>query len=243
MIFHDFNLRGGKFSSDLELVREAYRLGWNHVNLMYSTDNYLNLDYKDELIEESLNLTSEYSKGPISIDFGVEINVKNPNDIRKYVKKFRDSTNIISIWGGDIKINRIACENIQIDVLSRPYFKRYDAGLNHVLAKEAVRNNVAIELCLNDVLNSYLTYRAKIIANFRDIIKLYKKFKFPLILSSGAKSIFDIRTPQDTFTFFKLLGLDTNHLQNCFNNNPRNIINFNKERDNIVVQGVKKIRK
>ena len=72
--------------------------------------------------------------------------------------------------------------NIKIDVLSRPYLKRYDSGLNHVLSKESVKNNVAIELCFKDILKSYLSHRSKIISNFRDIYVLHRKFDFPLSL-------------------------------------------------------------
>ena len=50
-------------------------------------------------------------------------------------------------------------ENPKIDVLSRPYLQRYDSGLNHVLAREAFNNNVAVELVFHDVLKSYLSLK------------------------------------------------------------------------------------
>ena len=114
----------------------------------------------------------------------LEIKSNNINEIRKTVNKFRNSSSCISVVGGDLKVNRASLENIKIDVLTRPYLKRYDSGINHVLAKEAVKNNVAIELCFKDVLRTYLSHRSKVISNFKDIYTLYRKYDFPLVLSS-----------------------------------------------------------
>ncbi|KZX16431.1 ribonuclease P protein component 3 [Methanobrevibacter cuticularis] len=247
MKFHDLNVRGNDFQSDLLLIKEANRLGWNHITLIYSPDRYNNINYKDDLKTELdiINQNNYKSKDftPLTIDFGLEINVKNPNDVRKYTRKYRNKTNLISVFGGDEKINRIACENNQVDILSRPYFRRWNSGINHVLAKEAVKNNVAIELCFNDILTSYLSYRAKIIANFREIIKLHKKFSFPLVITTGSKSIWDIRSPKDIFAVFRSLGLTEDEINNCFSKYPQEIINFNNERKNMIIYGVKVIDK
>ncbi|MDR2830722.1 MAG: ribonuclease P subunit P30 [Methanobrevibacter sp.] len=236
MIFHDFNLRGRNLSTDLQLVNEASRLGWNHLNLVYDLDNFENFDYKEDLIEN-------ISDDNLTLGFTLELNPKSPNEIRKNINKFRKKVNFISVLGGDTKINRLTCENRFIDILSRPYFKRYDAGLNHVLVKEAIKNNVTIELCFNDILKSYSSYRSKILSNFRDVIKLYEKFKFNLIVSSRAESIFDIRSPRDIIAIFRSLGLNEVDIDNIFCIYPKNMIDFANERDKIVVLGVKEIKK
>ncbi|MDR2624542.1 MAG: ribonuclease P subunit P30 [Methanobrevibacter sp.] len=236
MIFYDFNLRGRSFESDLQLINESNRLGWNHLNLVYSFDTFKDFDYKDDLIES-------ISDNNLNLNFTLELNPKDPSEIRKNLSKFRKKVTFISVLGGDTKINRLTCENRFIDILSRPYFKRYDSGLNHVLAKEAIKNNVAIELCFNDILRSYSSYRSKILSNFRDVVKLYKKFKFPLIVGSGAESLFDIRSPKDTINIFKSIGLNEVDVKNIFHVYPKNMIDFSNERDKIVVLGVREIEK
>ena len=142
------------------------------------------------------------------------------------------------ILGGNLKVNRTSLENVQIDVLSRPYLKRYDAGLNHILAREAKDNNVAVELFFTDILKSYLSYRSKVLANFRDIYRLHKKYDFPLILSSGAESIFDIRTVQDFKAVFTQTGLDGLDVNNSFKT-AENILKFNSNRKNLILSGVR----
>lgn len=236
MDFYDLNIKGKNFNHDLELIKEAKRLGWNYLTLRFSPDRFDNIDYKDDLIKK-IAIFNDFS-----IDFGIETNPKNNNELRKVLQKYRSKSPLFSVLGGNEKINRITCENIKVDILSRPYFKRYDCGMNHILAKIAYQNDVAIELSLKDILNSYLSHRARIISHFRDIIKLYRKFKFPLIISSGASSIFDIRSPRDIIAIFKEIGLNEEEIISCFNSYPKEIIDFNKERKNIIVPGVKKIK-
>ena len=139
-----------------------------------------------------------------------------------------------------MKVNRDTLENIKVDVLSRPYLRRYDAGINHVLAKEAVKNNVAIELCFKDVLRSYLSHRSKVISNFKDIYTLYGKFDFPLILSSRAESIFDIKTTQDFVAFFKQTGLSDEEIEKSFKSSS-DILEYNGNRDNLIFKGVRRV--
>ncbi|MDR0900573.1 MAG: ribonuclease P subunit P30 [Methanobrevibacter sp.] len=242
-LFYDLNIKGNHFQSDLAIIKEAIRLNWNHLTLRYSPEKFKDLNYKKELIENIENMEEIAIPKDFSIGFGLEINVKKSNDIRNNINKFKKDADLFSVLGGNPKINRMACESLQVDILSRPYFRRYDSGINQVLAKEALKNNVAIELCIKDILTTYLSHRAKVIANFRDIIKLYRKFKFPLIISSGASSIFDIRHPRDIIAIFKEIGLKEEEIQDCFNSYPRNIIDFNKERENIIVVGAKVIKK
>ena len=181
-----------------------------------------------------------FLKHIISFDYTLEIKSTNINEIRKAANKFRDRASCISVIGGDLKVNRAVLENVKIDVLSRPYLKRYDAGMNHILAKESLRNNVAVELSFNDILRSYLAPRAKIISNFRDIFTLYRKFDFPLILSSGSESIFDIKTTQDFVSVFKQTGLNDDEINKSFITS-QNILEFNKNRKDLIFKGVRRV--
>ena len=232
-MFFDLNIKGNNLDTNLILAKEASKYGWDHINFSYNQNDFSNaLKFKNELID----LLDDV----ISFDYTLEIKSNNVNEIRKSVNKFRSKASCISVIGGDLKINRSVLENIKIDVLSRPYLKRFDSGLNHVLSKESFKNNVAIELCFQDILKSYLSHRAKIISNFRDIYLLYRKFNFPLILSSRAESIFDIRTSQDFVSVFKQTGLTMDEINSSFQT-AFNILEYNKNRDNLILKGVRRI--
>ena len=233
-MFCDLNIKGSSLENNIKLANEASFYGWNHINFSYNTNDFLNaVDFKNDL-ENSLD-------GIIEFNYTLEIKSSNINDIQKSVNKFRKKASCISVVGGDLKVNRSTLENIKVDVLSRPYLRRYDSGLNHVLAKEAVKNNVAIELCFKDVLKSYLSHRSKVISNFKDIYTLYRKFDFPLVLSSRAESVFDIRTTHDFVAFFKQTGLTDAEINKSFETSS-NILEYNKNREDLILKGVRRVR-
>ncbi|MEE1129688.1 MAG: RNase P subunit p30 family protein [Methanobrevibacter sp.] len=232
-MFFDLNIKGSSLENNLKLVQQASQYGWNHINFSYNQNDFSDaLKFKKELIDEASDI--------ISLDYTLEIKSNNINEIRKVTNKFRNKSSCISVVGGDLKINRATLENVKIDILSRPYLKRFDSGINHVLAREAIRNNVAIELCFKDVLKRYLSYRSKVLSNFKDIYMLYRKFNFPLILSSRAESIFDIKTTHDFMAFFKQSGLTEDEILKSFDTSL-NILEFNRNRHNLIFKGVRRV--
>ena len=249
MKFYDLNLRGQNYDDDLALVKEANKFGWDYLNLNYSHDNFEKaIEYKDDLIEElsSVDFNQTYRNKKTNfkhaeLSMGINILNANSNEIRKIINKYRNKSNYISCLGGDLKVNRSVCENRRIDVLSRPYYKRKDSGMNHVLAKEAQRNNVAIELCFRDILNNRLKYRARVISSFKEIMMFHRKFKFPLILTTDSKSIYHVRSTRDIAAFFKSVGFSDEEIYNGFYYYPKKIVDFNKERQDMIVNGVKLI--
>ena len=231
-MFFDLNIRGNDVTMNIEIASEAAKYGWNHINFSYNQDVFQDaFKLKKEIADEL--------EGIITFDYTLEIESNNIDEIRKSVNKFRSKASCISVIGGDLKVNRAVLENIKIDVLSRPYLKRFDSGLNHVLSKESLKNNVAIELCFQDILKSYLSYRSKIISNFRDIYLLYRKFNFPLILSSRAESIFDIKSTYDFVAVFKQTGLTDEEINNSFRT-ASNILKYNENRNDLILKGVRR---
>ena len=249
MKFYDLNLRGQDYDNDLALIKEANKFGWDYLNLNYSHDNFEKaLEYKDDLIEELSNVDFNQTYRNKKTNFehaelsmGINILNANSNEIRKILNGYRNKSDYISCLGGDLKVNRSVCENRRIDVLSRPYYKRKDSGMNHVLAKEAQRNNVAIELCFRDILNNRLKYRARVISSFKEIMMFHRKFKFPLILTTDSKSIYHVRSTRDIAAFFKSIGFTDEEIYNGFYYYPKKIVDFNKERHGMIVNGVKLI--
>ena len=232
-MFFDLNIVGSSLKNNLNLAMEASKYGWEHINFSYNQNDFKDaLDIKREL--------SDNLEGIINFDYTLEIKSNNVNEIKKTARKFRNKSSCISVVGGNLKINRATVETIQIDVLSRPYLRRFDGGINHVLAKEAVKNNVAVELCFKDVLRSYLSHRSKVISNFKDIYTLYRKYDFPLILSTRAESVFDIRTTHDFIAFFKQTGLTASEIDKSFLT-AQNILDFNEDWDKMIFYGVRRV--
>ncbi|WP_413861997.1 ribonuclease P protein component 3 [Methanobrevibacter sp. UBA417] len=232
MKYYDFNLKGSNYQNDLKLLNESHNLNWDYVKIMYSQEEYTNALNNENILRD------EEKKLGINFDYGLEINTNNPEELRKLTRKNRSKIKYISCLGGNLKINRAALENRQIDTLSRPYYHRRDSGMNHVLAKLARDNNVCVELSLKDILTNHLSYRAKVISYFKEILLFQRKYKFPLILTSGATNFYDTKSVKDFLSIFNSIGFTNEEINNAISTVPSNIIDFNNNRENMVIEGV-----
>ncbi|HML04836.1 MAG TPA: RNase P subunit p30 family protein [Methanobacterium sp.] len=226
-MFFDFHVHG-----DSDLALEAQRLGYNGVAIIQSSKNYNPQKSKEiKEIRDDFNIWS-----------GVEIYAKNPEDLKKKIGKYREKEDVIIVNGGNLKINRAACEDPRIDILAHPYKNRKDSGINHILAKKASENEVAIELSLQPLIKTRFSLRAKLLSQFRQIINLHRKFGFPTIISSNAYSTYDLRSPKDIIALAYCFEMTKEEVENSLSKNQANIIDKNKIRKDIVVKGARIIR-
>ena len=227
-MFFDLHFHGNE-----NVIREAERLGYAGLGLTRYFE-----DCNEEFIRE-FDILNDSSN--IIIKKCIEISCKNPEDLRKKVQKSRRKADILMVRGGDLKINRAACEDQRVDVLSQPYRSRRDTGLNHVLARKAAENSVAIELNLKILFKTNLRYRYRVISQFRHIIELQRKFKFPLIITTNANSKYDLRSPQDIFALARCFQMTFEELFDAISETPKEIIETNNARDSFIVDGVKTV--
>ena len=231
MKFYDLHIQGKSFQEDQKILKEAKRLGYSGAAITYPDGSY------KEARETFKGLEEEFQD--FEIIKAVSISSETQKQLRKKVDKFRKRADIIIVEGGDPKINRAACENIRVDILTRPYENRRDPGINHVHARIAAENNVAIELKTSDIVRSYLKVRTRLFEYYRDIIKLHRKFHFPIVITSNATSTYDLRTPRDIIALFKCINMQEDEIIDALSTIPRSIIEFNRQRDSMIVLGAK----
>ncbi len=226
--FFDLHVHGNE-----NVIREAERLGYAGI----AVTRYFE-DFNSEFSREFEDLVSCSN---MMLKKSAEISCKNPEDLRKKVQKSRKRTDILMVRGGDLKVNRAACEDKRVDILSQPYRSRRDTGINHILARKAAENSVAIEINLKTLLKTNLRYRYRVISQFRHIVKLQRKFKFPLIITSGANSKYDLKTPQDISAIAKCFGMTFEESFDAISKTPLDIIEFNNMRGSFIKDGVKTV--
>lgn len=219
------------FHGDEELIKEAERLGYDGIGLTRYYE-----DFNSEFLRQ-LDILKANSN--IILKKCVEISCKHPEDLRKKVQKSRKKADILLVRGGDLKVNRAVCEDQRVDILSQPYRSRRDSGINHVIARKAAENSVAIEINLKILLKTNLRYRYRVLSQFRHIIELQRKFKFPLIITSSANSKYDLITPQDITALSKCFQMSFEESFDAISKIPQEIIKTNDLRDSFVIDGVR----
>jgi ribonuclease P/MRP protein subunit RPP1 len=192
--------------------------------------------------EDILKTEIERVKNNIGIEIFLGFEARNIRELKK-LASIRRNFDILLVRGGDLKLNRAAVETPQVDILTHPEYERNDSGLNHVLAKLASKNNVAIEINFREILATNGYHRAKVLKNIRQNIILAKKYNAPIILCSGAISHYELKDPYFMISMAVQLGMSLKEAKISISKVPEEIINRSVERrdKNWIMPGVKVI--
>jgi len=224
MQFFDLHVHSafsGGESSIEQLATRAKQLGYSGICF---AEYFKNENQIKELKEE---IQKVEEKAGIEIFLGFEArNVKELN----YLAKIRKRFDILLARGGDLKMNKEACETPEVDILTHPEYERRDQGLNHVLVKEAAKNNVDIEVNFREILMASKKTRANVMSNIAKNIKLARKYNAEIVICSGAISEWELRDPIVLSSFGNLLGLELDTAEEAIGKNAGKIVEEIKKR-------------
>ena len=132
----------------------------------------------------------------------VEIDDENPSAASARVKDSRNERTLVVIRGSRA-LNRFACEEPRVDVLSRPMAS---GDVNHVLARAAKRNGVRIEFDFGRVLRASGGKRVKALADLRKLREIVFQYDTPYVVSAGAENHLELRAPRELLALGGVLG-------------------------------------
>ncbi len=180
----------------------------------------------------------------VNVYLGVEIKAESARELKSKVEKFKKIADLILVSGGDVEINRAACENPFVDVLCHPERGRKDSGLDHIMAKQAFVYNVAIELNFSEFLRASKKQRSHILAHMRRNVMLAEKYGVNVVVSSGAESRWEMRSGRELAALAYLAGMTRELAVRTTSYIPESIISRALERKSpdFVMPGVKSVR-
>ena len=224
MKFYDLhvqsNLSGGESTVE-QLIDFAKRLGYAGIAIC---DNYQGLEKLNELKNEINKIKTD-----LEVFTGVKIQAKDVNELKEILSKVREKVMIVAVSGGDYTINRAACEDPRVDILSHPEAGRFDNGLDEPCLDLATQNNVAIEINFREILNSFRKNRSYLLDHIAQNIRLCNDFRTPIIICSGAQSVWDMRVPRDLISIANILEMDIGKAFLSMSSVPLEIVNENKK--------------
>lgn len=191
-----------RIDSPKDTIDTARKLGWNGLGLIIP----YSVNYMKEL--GSLKENTKKLKSGLDLGFGTEINTRDSHAVRKIAKAIRRDVELVVVRGGSPEVNRTALETPEVDILTH----QSDMKINHVLAKLAAKNNVAVGFVFSNILLSYKRTRISLFSGMISNARILKKYRSPFIISSGSLSAWDLRSPSDLLAFGKLLGFRENQV-------------------------------
>lgn len=136
---------------------------------------------------------------------GVDASAGKPNQMRKNVQGMRKLAELLVVSGGTEELNRAAVETPEVDVLIN-HDVNGRSGINHVLARLARKNGVAIGFDMNQLMTSYRLGRVQEFSSMVETAKQVRKAGASFIITSGARDVWDMRSPSELIAFGRQLG-------------------------------------
>lgn len=207
-------------------------------------DVYLNIPDKEKMVKfvrelnfQTVAVCISESSQPKDLDklgeqYGVKIvrrvNLKPSTvpELMRELNKWRLNSELIGVECVSATIARQAAKDHRVDLLSFPvqslrFFDNAEAEL-------ASKANAALEVIFNSIVRLESRAIPKAIGMLRRNIATARKYGIPIVGSSGASNLLEMRAARDMAAFFQLLGLSVEESLNAFSRNPLAIIERNQ---------------
>ena len=151
----------------------------------------------------------------IEISKGVLIRDTMMKDLISRVRQERNSNAVVSVQAGDNGFNRSVTGVKGVHIL-RGIHSADKTAFDHITARMAADNRVAVDIDLSPLISGRGVIRQRAIHRYRDILRLERRFEFPITLSSHARSILEMRAVREISGLCSLLDMDAPDVEKAF---------------------------
>jgi len=151
----------------------------------------------------------------IEIYSGILIRDAAVRDLMSRIKRERNNEAVVSVQAGDNGFNRSVINLKGVHIL-RGLHSADKNAFDHVAAKMAADNRVAIDFDLSPLISGRGFTRQRAMHRYRDILVLERRYEFPITLSSHARSILDMRAVREISGLCSLIGMDIPDVEKAF---------------------------
>ncbi|MCK9630156.1 MAG: ribonuclease P [Methanoregula sp.] len=153
--------------------------------------------------------------GEVEVRNGLFIRNAGMKDVIAQVKRAKDPTTVISVKAGDAGFNRGVVGLRGVHILRGVHAADRNA-FDHVTAKMAADNRVAVDIDLSVIIAGRGIARQRAIQRYRDVLVLERRFEFPLTMSTYARSVLELRAVREVSGLCTLLGMDIPDVERAF---------------------------
>jgi ribonuclease P/MRP protein subunit RPP1 len=148
------------------------------------------------------------SSDGVEILSGIIVQDAPLRDVIARVKRAKDAGTVVSVSARDNGFNRAVIGLRGVHIL-RGIHASDKTAFDHVTAKMAADNNVAVDIDLSVLIAARGVARQRAVHRYRDVLIFEQRFEFPVTLSSHARSYLDLRAVREITGLCSLVGMDT----------------------------------
>ncbi len=168
-------------------------------------------------------------------DLGVDIALRadlkpsSPNELKECLRRLRRSVEVIGVYCHDMAVARTAARDRRVDITF------YEPGnvlsiLNEGQLSLLVESGHYVEVNLIDFLHKTPYEQARALWNYGLALKRAVERGIPIIVSSGASRIIDMRAPRELSAFVYLLLNDKALAEEAVSTKPMKLVQSNREK-------------
>lgn len=230
------NISTGK-STPSQIARMASHLGFKAIAL--ADFNLKNLDVVDEIRQ----IFKEYR-----LDLVVRANIdeNTPKQLKQALRKLRRKVEVIAVFCRNLNVARLAARDGRVDLICfsiknwrKNFFDKSEALL-------ALHGESILEVSLNPIIKAKSHgERIQAIRIFSENIRIARHYNLPIIITSGASSIYEMRAPRELAALATLLGLTEFEARESLSDIPSKLVEKNREKLSslYIMPGVKIIKR
>ncbi|MDU9376822.1 hypothetical protein McpSp1_14550 [Methanocorpusculaceae archaeon Sp1] len=111
---------------------------------------------------------------------------------------------VVMVYVGENSFNRTAITTKGVHLLTG-IADLPKGGFDHIVAKMAADHTTGVVIDLSRIIDA--KGRRTALLRYAEILLLHRKFRFPLVIASGADTIFGIRNVEETLALCSLFGM------------------------------------
>ncbi|MCS7140119.1 MAG: hypothetical protein N3F04_03645 [Candidatus Nezhaarchaeota archaeon] len=213
------------------LIKMAKHLGFNLIALSIESPNGLKDLEHFRKLGKSLGL---------DVATRLDLKTSDPDELKYYLRKFRRKVEITAVYCNSITIARVAARDRRVDVTfynPKNLPSVLDEGQISLLAESGHH----VEVNLLDMLYEPPDKQVEILRNYKYTLGGIRKKNIPIVFSSGASRIIDMRAPRELSSIAFMILNDENLARDAVSTVPLSLINTNREKlsSNYVQPGIR----
>jgi ribonuclease P/MRP protein subunit RPP1 len=217
------------------LINKASRLGYKAIAIA------LPANFEKEKIQTLQEMCKE-----AGIDFvsRVDLKPKAPKDLLQNLRKSRRKFEIIAVLCESKSVARQAAKDRRVDLLNFPLTDPRRRFFDEAEAELASSALASLEIDIKTLLMSEGAVRIRLLSKMRREVAIAKKFRVPIVISSGVSDPLLMRKPKEMAAIASLLDLDEASALEAVSKNPLAIVKRNREKlgPEFVAPGIRVLR-
>ncbi|KQC03927.1 MAG: hypothetical protein APR53_04375 [Methanoculleus sp. SDB] len=128
-------------------------------------------------------------------------------DVLGRIRRDTGQAHLIMACAGDVKLNRALLSYRGIHIL-RGVHTVHSKAFDHICAKNAAESETAVNISLFPIVHGRGPIRQNALRCYSDVLRLHRRYGFPVTVSSDAHSILDLRSARVVPRLCSLFGME-----------------------------------